>query len=50
MIFKTIGDKNNPAVLFFHAMGVTGDSSLPAAGYLKDDYFVILPTSTVYSK
>lgn len=50
MIFRTLGDRNNPAVLFFHAMGVTGESSLPVAEYLKDDYFVILPTSTVYSK
>ena len=29
MLFKTYGDKKNPAVLFFHAMGVTGDSSEP---------------------
>lgn len=50
MIFRTLGDRNNPAVLFFHAMGVTGESSLPVAEYLKDDYFVILPTSTVYSR
>lgn len=26
MKFKTTGDKSNPAILFFHAMGVTGDS------------------------
>ena len=50
MVFRTLGDRKNPAVLFFHAMGVTGDSSVPVAEYLKDDYFVILPTSTVYSK
>ncbi len=48
MVFRTLGDRHNPAVLFFHAMGVTGDSSLPVAEYLKDKYFVILPTSTVY--
>ena len=29
-------------------MGVTGDSSLPVANYLKDNYYCILPTSTVY--
>lgn len=31
MVFKTIGDKEKPAILFFHAMGVTGDSSMPVA-------------------
>ncbi len=50
MVFRTLGDRRNHAVLFFHAMGVTGESSLPVAEYLKNDYFVILPTSTVYSK
>ena len=24
MLFQTYGDRKNPAVLFFHAMGVTG--------------------------
>lgn len=48
MLFKTLGDKHNPAVLFFHAMGVTGDSSMPVAQYLQDRYFCIMPTSTVY--
>lgn len=48
MIFKTMGDKVNPAVLFFHAMGVTGDSSIPVAEYLKENYYCIMPTSTVY--
>ena len=41
---------NAPAVLFFHAMGVTGESSEPVANYLQDRYFCILPTSTVYCK
>ena len=27
MLFETYGDRKNPAVLFFHAMGVTGASS-----------------------
>ena len=27
MQFETLGDRRNPAVLFFHAMGVTGASS-----------------------
>ena len=35
-------------MLFFHAMGVTGASSEPIARYLQDQYFCILPTSTVY--
>lgn len=48
MVFETLGDKSNPAVLFFHAMGVTGASSEPVAGHLQDRYFCVLPTSTVY--
>ncbi len=48
MLFETLGDKQNPAVLFFHAMGVTGASSEPVARNLQDKYFCILPTSTVY--
>ncbi len=48
MQFKTMGSRENPAVLFFHAMGVTGDSSVPVATYLQERYFCILPTSTVY--
>ena len=50
MRFQTIGNKENPAVLFFHAMGVTGDSSMPVAEYLQEKYFCIMPTSTVYCK
>ena len=48
MVFRTVGDRQNPAVLFFHAMGVTGASSEPVARHLQDRYFCILPTSTVY--
>ena len=48
MLFETFGDRRNPAVLFFHAMGVTGESSAPVAEYLESEYFCILPTSTVY--
>ena len=48
MIFETFGDKAKPAVLFFHAMGVTGSSSESVAKHMQDDYFCILPTSTVY--
>ena len=48
MLFETLGRRDAPAVLFFHAMGVTGASSEPVAKHLQDDYFCILPTSTVY--
>ena len=48
MLFKTSGSKRNPAVLFFHAMGVTGASSERVADCLCDKYFCIMPTSTVY--
>ena len=48
MRFETLGDKTKPAVLFFHAMGVTGSSSRPVAEYLKENFYCILPTSTVY--
>ena len=48
MLLQTYGDRRNPAVLFFHAMGVTGASSEPIARYLQDRYFCILPTSAVY--
>ena len=48
MLFETLGDRQAPAVLFFHAMGVTGQSSEPVAKELQDRFFCILPTSTVY--
>ncbi len=48
MIFKTMGSREKPAVLFFHAMGVTGASSEPVAEYLQERYFCIMPTATVY--
>ena len=48
MQFETMGDRSNSAVLFFHAMGVVGASSEPVAACLKDRFFCILPTSTVY--
>lgn len=50
MLFETLGDRSKPAVLFFHAMGVTGKSSEPVAKLLQDRYFCILPTSTVYCR
>lgn len=48
MRFKTLGEAGKPAVLFFHAMGVTGESSEPVARHLEDWFFCVLPTSTVY--
>ena len=48
MLFELLGSKDKPVILFFHAMGVTGDSSKPITNYLKEDYCVVLPTSAVY--
>lgn len=48
MLFETLGNPGSPAILFFHAMGVTGASSEPVARHLQAEYFCILPTSTVY--
>ena len=48
MQFETFGSAAKPAVLFFHAMGVTGASSERVAQALQEKYFCILPTSTVY--
>ena len=47
MVFKTIGDKSNPVILFFHAMGVTGESSMPVAEKMADKFNCVMPTSTV---
>ena len=48
MVFKAIGDKANPVILFFHAMGVTGESSMPVAEKMSDKFYCVMPTSTVY--
>ena len=48
MRFATLGQPSSPAILFFHAMGVTGASSEPVARCLASRYFCIMPTSTVY--
>lgn len=48
MKFQSLGDKKNPAIVFFHAMGVTGESSSRVAECLKEKYFCVMPTSTVY--
>lgn len=43
MQFATRGDRQSPAILFFHVMGVTGASSEPVARYLQQNYYCILP-------
>ena len=48
MRFSTLGNPSSPAVLFLHAMGVTGTSGERVAQHLADRYFCIMPTSTVY--
>ena len=48
MRFSTMGDPSAPAILFFHAMGVTGASSERVAAELAERYFCIMPTSSVY--
>ena len=48
MNIKTIGNQSKPAILFFHAMGVTGDSSMAVAKVLAETFYCIMPTSTVY--
>lgn len=40
MRFAALGERKNPAVLFFHAMGVMGESSELVAKYLQERYFV----------
>lgn len=48
MLFETKGNKTGRTILFFHAMGVTGRSSERVAECLGDEYYCIMPTSTVY--
>ncbi len=48
MTFKTIGNESAPVVLFFHAMGVTGESSMPVAEKMAGKFYCVMPTSTVY--
>lgn len=39
MRFAALGERKNPAVRFFHAMGVMGESSELVAKYLQEDIF-----------
>lgn len=50
MKFKTIGNKENPAILLIHAMFVTPDSFSALIEYLKDDYFIIMLILDGHSK
>lgn len=42
MVFKTTGNKSNSVILFFHAMGVTGESSMPVAEKMAEKYYCII--------
>lgn len=44
MRFQTIGNHDGPRALLIHAMFMTSDSFLPLVEYLKEDYFIIMPT------
>lgn len=44
MKFKTVGNFNGKRVLLIHAMFVTSESFSDLIEYLKDDYFIIIPT------
>ncbi len=48
MRLVTLGYNKNDATIFFHAMGVVGESSEIVSHYLSDTYYCIMPTSTVY--
>ena len=44
MKVKTLGNKENPAILMIPGMFCTGDMPEKAARFLEKDYFIILPT------
>ena len=48
MLFQTIGNELNPVILFFHAMGVTGESSMPVAEKLSDKYYSVYCSNQKY--
>lgn len=50
MKFKTIGNYEKPKVLLIHAMFAAAESFLPLVEYLKDKYYVIMPTLDGHSK
>ena len=51
MLFETKGKKGNPVILFFHAMGVTGESSGRVAyGYARTDCRVVFSGYYAYNR
>lgn len=44
MRFQTIGNYDRPKALLVHAMFMTSESFLTLVEYLKEDYFIIMPT------
>lgn len=44
----TLGNPQKPVILFLHALGVNGKSNLFVADYLKDDYFIVIPTYSIF--
>ena len=44
MKVKTLGSRENPAVLMIPGMFCTGDMPEKVARFLEKDYFIILPT------
>lgn len=44
MKFRTLGNPNNPVVLCIHAMFISGSMFDTIVPYLKDNYYIILPT------
>lgn len=50
MKFETIGNYEKPKILLVHAMFASSESFLPLVEYLKDKYYVIMPTLNGHSK
>jgi len=48
MEFLTQGNPEKPVIVFFHALGVTGEIYARIAHYLINDFFLIMPTSTAF--
>lgn len=48
MQISTMGAPGNPAILAFHALGVDGSSNERFAQYLQDEYFIIMPTLSMF--
>lgn len=44
MIFETLGNKANPAVLIIHGMCCSSNAAKIWAETLKDEFYLIIPT------